>query len=45
MREHNWLETNGAIIFSQYPTTAEWVLEALCSAFPDEPVGWRRRPR
>ena len=29
---------NGAIIFSQYRTTAEWVLEALCAAFPDEPV-------
>ncbi len=38
LRERNWLETNGAIIFSQYRTTAEWVLEALCSAFPDEPV-------
>ena len=25
---------NGAIIFSQYRTTAEWVLEALCDAFP-----------
>ena len=34
----NWLERNGAIIFSQYRTTAEWVLEALCGAFPDEPV-------
>jgi superfamily II DNA/RNA helicase len=38
LRERNWLETNGAIIFSQYRTTAEWVLEALCAAFPDEPV-------
>jgi superfamily II DNA/RNA helicase len=38
LREQNWLERNGAIIFSQYRTTAEWVLEALCAAFPDEPV-------
>jgi hypothetical protein len=38
LRERNWLERNGAIIFSQYRTTAEWVLEALCAAFPDEPV-------
>jgi hypothetical protein len=38
LRERRWLERNGAIIFSQYKTTAEWVLEALCAAFPDEPV-------
>lgn len=38
LRDRNWLQTNGAIIFSQYRTTAEWVLEALCAAFPDEPV-------
>jgi len=38
MRERRWLEDNGGIIFSQYRTTAEWVLEALCAAFPDEPV-------
>jgi hypothetical protein len=38
LREQNWLERNGAIIFSQYRTTAEWVLEALCAAFPNEPV-------
>src|SRR5262249_47461883 len=38
LRDHDWLESNGAIIFSQYRTTAEWVLEALCAAFPDEPV-------
>jgi superfamily II DNA or RNA helicase len=38
LRERRWLEENGAIIFSQYLTTAEWVLEALCTAFPDEPV-------
>lgn len=38
LRERRWLETNGAIIFSQYRTTAEWVLEALCAAFPEEPV-------
>ena len=36
--ERKWLERNGAIIFSQYRTTAEWVLEALCATFPDEPV-------
>jgi hypothetical protein len=38
LRERRWLEENGAVIFSQYRTTAEWVLEALCTAFPDEPV-------
>jgi superfamily II DNA or RNA helicase len=38
LRDRRWLEENGAIIFSQYRTTAEWVLEALCDAFPDEPV-------
>jgi hypothetical protein len=38
LRERNWLEGNGAIIFSQYRTTAEWVLEALCTAFPNELV-------
>ena len=38
LRERRWLEHNGAIIFSQYRTTAEWVLGALCEAFPDEPV-------
>jgi superfamily II DNA or RNA helicase len=38
LRDRGWLESNGAIIFSQYRTTAEWVLEALCVAFADEPV-------
>jgi len=38
LQERGWLESNGAIIFSQYRTTAEWVLEALCAAFPGEPV-------
>jgi hypothetical protein len=38
LRDRRWLEDHGAIIFSQYLTTAEWVLEALCEAFPDEPV-------
>jgi Helicase conserved C-terminal domain len=38
LRERRWLECNGAIIFSQYRTTAEWVLESLCAAFPEEPV-------
>jgi hypothetical protein len=38
LREQDWLERNGSIIFSQYRTTAEWVLEALSVAFPDEPI-------
>jgi hypothetical protein len=38
LRNRGWLDQNGAIIFSQYRTTAEWVLEALCAAFPHEPV-------
>jgi hypothetical protein len=38
LRERRWLADNGAIIFSQYRTTAEWVLDALCAAFPDQPV-------
>lgn len=38
LTERRWLEDNGAIIFSQYRTTAEWVLEALCRKFPEEPV-------
>jgi len=38
LRERHWLRDHGAIIFSQYRTTAEWVLEALCLAYPDEPV-------
>ena len=38
LRERGWLESNGAIIFSQYRTTAEWMLQALCAAFPTDPV-------
>ncbi|MCB1507067.1 MAG: SWF/SNF helicase family protein, partial [Hyphomicrobiaceae bacterium] len=38
LTEHQWLEKNGAIIFSQYFTTAEWIAEALCKEFPTEPV-------
>lgn len=38
LRDGGWLEANGAIIFSQYRATAEWVAEALCAVFPDEPV-------
>jgi hypothetical protein len=38
LRDRRWLEENGAFIFSQYRTTAEWVLDALCVAFPSEPV-------
>jgi hypothetical protein len=36
--EQKWLDRNGAIIFSQYRTTAEWVLESLCAIYPDEPA-------
>src|SRR5207249_4515383 len=38
LRHSGWLETHGAIIFSQYRATAEWIAEALCGVFPDEPV-------
>jgi hypothetical protein len=38
LRDRDWLTTNGAILFSQYLTTADWVAEALTSVFPDEPV-------
>jgi superfamily II DNA or RNA helicase len=38
LNERGWRESNGATIFSQYLTTAESVLEALCAEFPDEPV-------
>ena len=38
LRDTGWLEANGAIIFSQYLATAEWVAEALCDAFPHEPI-------
>jgi hypothetical protein len=38
LRDAGWLEANGAIIFSQYRATAEWVAEALCDAFPNEPI-------
>jgi hypothetical protein len=38
LNERGWLTSNGAIIFSQYRTTAEWVLEALCAGFPAEPM-------
>jgi hypothetical protein len=38
LNEHEWLEKNGAIVFSQYFTTAEWVAESLCKAFSNEPV-------
>jgi superfamily II DNA or RNA helicase len=38
LRDIGWLDTDGAIIFSQYRTTAEWIAEALCEVFPDEPV-------
>lgn len=39
LRDHYWLRDHGAIIFSQYLTTAEWVLEALTKEFPNEPIG------
>jgi superfamily II DNA or RNA helicase len=38
LRDRDWLESHGAILFSQYLTTAEWVAEALTAAFPNEPV-------
>ena len=38
LKDLGWLETNGAILFSQYYTTAEWVAERLVEAFPGEPV-------
>jgi hypothetical protein len=38
LHAREWLRVHGAIIFSQYRTTAEWALEALCAAFPNEPV-------
>jgi hypothetical protein len=38
LRDAGWLETNGSIIFSQYRATAEWIAEALGTAFPNEPV-------
>jgi superfamily II DNA or RNA helicase len=38
LKDHDWLEKNGAIIFSQYLTTAEWIAEAICEAYPAEPV-------
>lgn len=38
LRERRWLESDGAIIFSQYATTARWVLESLADAFPNEPI-------
>ena len=38
LQGQKWLEKNGAIIFSQYLTTAAWVAEALCDEFPAEPI-------
>ena len=38
LRDLNWLETEGAILFSQYYTTAEWVADRLSDMFPGEPV-------
>lgn len=38
LRNQEWLETHGAIMFSQYFTTAEWIAERLAAAFPLEPV-------
>jgi hypothetical protein len=39
LRDRGWLTSHGAILFSQYLTTAEWTAAALAAAFPDEPVG------
>jgi hypothetical protein len=38
LRQQGWLQTHGAILFSQYFTTAEWVALRLADAFPSEPV-------
>jgi superfamily II DNA or RNA helicase len=38
LRNRNWLKDNGAIIFSQYRATAQWVLGALCDTFSEEPL-------
>lgn len=37
LREQDWLE-QGAVIFSQYFDTTEWIAEQLVAAFADEPV-------
>jgi superfamily II DNA or RNA helicase len=37
LREQDWLE-HGAVIFSQYFDTAEWIAEQLVAAFPGAPV-------
>ncbi len=34
LRDGGWLETNGAIIFSQYRTTAEWVARSALRGLP-----------
>ena len=48
LQEQQWLEKNGAIIFSQYLTTAEWVAEALCASLSRRTdrglCGWLRPP-
>ena len=38
LRDRNWLRDHGAIIFSQYLTTSEWVAERLAAIFPEEPL-------
>ena len=36
LRELGWLETNDALIFSQYVTAADWVLDVLTKRFQVE---------
>jgi len=38
LRNQDWLHSHGAILFSQYFTTADWVAQRLAEAFPAEPV-------
>lgn len=38
LQKQDWLQSHGAILFSQYFTTAEWVALRLADAFPSEPV-------
>ena len=39
LHDRGWLESHGAILFSQYRDTAEWAARFLSAAFPAEPVG------
>lgn len=37
LRNRDWLRSHGAILFSQYFTTAEWIALRLADVFPVEP--------